>query len=301
MKISTSNLPAGFRWALPVLFMAAILFSACEEENVPKLGSVKFVFSTEECDPALAGTVSIQSKTASVRTESASTAECSRFNPGEKINLEPGTYQYLITSDEGRTWEGSVTVSDGTCEIVTIGCPVTTGLATFWLDQDFGCGSVFVDIPGYETQEIYSYSPGSTPACGDAGFANFELEAGTYSYTAYCSNRSWQGEVSISRNRCKTVLLSAADSEGQDEYGQAVFWINQDFGCGYVTVTVSNQYSETISTFYSSGSPDCGEDGSANFSLAPGTYTYQASCTGYTWPQYSFTVYANECVSTMIQ
>lgn len=289
---------------LSLYLLSILTLFACSDENEPKLGSVKFVFNTQECGTELSGTVTINSKSATVKAESALTAECNRFNPGEKINLEEGSYQYRVESVEGRLWEGTVSLSEGACQIVTIDCPVTTGVATFWMDQDFGCGYVEVYIPGYESQLISSYkSNGIAPECGTEGFASFELEAGTYSYTASCYDRSWQGEVQVSRNRCKTVLLNQTNSEGpEQEYGQATFWMNQDFGCGALTINVSNQYSERITQYYTSGRPSsCSESGNANFTLAPGTYTYQASCDGYTWPQKSFTVYANDCTSTMIQ
>lgn len=298
MKFSTSRLFSPFWRLLPVLLLAIPAFISCQDTSDPKMGSVKFVFNTQECASGLIGTVTIRSKTASVRTENALTAECNRFSQGEKISLEAGMYDYVIQAAEGRSWNGTVTISEGACEIVTIGCPVTTGLATFWLEEDLGCGPVYVSIPGYGTEEIYYYSSGGAPSCESEGYASFELEAGTYPYTASCSYRSWQGEVQVSRNSCNTVLLSEANSGGGG-HGEATFWINQDFGCGPLTINVSNQYTGTINYFYAT-EPSCGAEGCANFTLEPGTYTYQASCSGYTWPQYSFTVYANDCASIQI-
>lgn len=94
-----------------------------------------------------------KSSFAMVKTEHTLTAECSRFSPGEK-KIEARNVPVHNYQRRRRTWEGRASVRDGACEPVTIGCPVTTVLSTFCLDQGFLCGSDFVDIPGYETQEI---------------------------------------------------------------------------------------------------------------------------------------------------
>lgn len=79
---------------------------------------------------------------------------------------------------------------------------------------------------------------------------------------------------------------------GSDGTGNAMFWIAADLGCGPITVLVNGQ-SKTITSFYGT-SPACGTSGCANFTLAPGTYTYSASCSGKTWSN-TITVTAGGC------
>jgi hypothetical protein len=79
---------------------------------------------------------------------------------------------------------------------------------------------------------------------------------------------------------------------GSSSTGNATFWVASDLGCGTITVSVNGQ-SKTISSFYST-SPACGASGCANFTLAPGTYNYSASCSGKTWSN-SITVTAGGC------
>lgn len=74
--------------------------------------------------------------------------------------------------------------------------------------------------------------------------------------------------------------------------GNAMFWIASDLGCGSINVSINGQ-SKTISSFYST-SPSCGASGCANFTLAPGTYNYSASCSGKTWSN-TITVTAGGC------
>ena len=78
--------------------------------------------------------------------------------------------------------------------------------------------------------------------------------------------------------------------------GKATFWTQSDFGCGNITVNISNT-SGTISGYFSSGNPGCDADSSANFQLAPGTYEWTASCSNYNWSG-TITVNADSC-STM--
>lgn len=74
--------------------------------------------------------------------------------------------------------------------------------------------------------------------------------------------------------------------------GQVMFWLNSDLGCGSITVHCNGQ-TKTITGYYAS-SPECGADGSANFTLEPGTYNYSASCSGLSW-EGTVTATAGEC------
>ena len=75
--------------------------------------------------------------------------------------------------------------------------------------------------------------------------------------------------------------------------GQLTFWVSSDFSCGPITVNVSN-YSGTITSYYYTGSPGCNASGCANFNLAPGSYSFNASCSSYTW-QGTVTVTEDYC------
>ena len=66
--------------------------------------------------------------------------------------------------------------------------------------------------------------------------------------------------------------------------GSIVFWISNNFACGYVNVTLSGHGTKTITGFYYSGAPSCGDEHTATFTDLPiGTYTYTASCGSRTW------------------
>jgi hypothetical protein len=197
-------------------------------------------------------------------------------------------YSYSA-SCSGKTWNGTVTVTANGCTKTQLtGSATTTGQAMFWTAADLGCGSITVNCNGV-TRTISSYYSSGAPACGASGAATFDFAPGTYSYSASCSGKTWNGTVTVTANGCsKTQLTGSATTTGQ-----AMFWIASDLGCGNITVTC-NGLSSTISSYYSSGAPTCGASGSATFNLSAGTYSFSAKCTNKTWTG-TITVTANGC------
>jgi hypothetical protein len=76
--------------------------------------------------------------------------------------------------------------------------------------------------------------------------------------------------------------------------GNITFWTKTDIGCGIITVTLNNGQTGTISSYYSGGLSSCGADGSANFTLPAGNYSFTASCSKYKWSN-TFTITAGSC------
>ncbi len=75
-----------------------------------------------------------------------------------------------------------------------------------------------------------------------------------------------------------------SSSSSSSSTGDIMFWVQSDFGCGKISVSIPNKGTKTISSYFSSGVPDCGSSGAANFAdLKPGTYKYTASCNSKTW------------------
>lgn len=93
-------------------------------------------------------------------------------------------------------------------------------------------------------------------------------------------------------NHCGS-LSGGGSGGGGSTTGNIMFWTQSDLGCGQINVTVSGQ-SGTIGSYYSSGAPNCGANGCANFTLPPGTYTFSATCQNYSWNN-TITVTAGGC------
>lgn len=87
------------------------------------------------------------------------------------------------------------------------------------------------------------------------------------------------------------VNLSGDNSSSTD--GNVLFWVSSDLGCGKITVSINGK-SGTISQYYSSGNPNCGDSGNANFTLPVGTYEFTASCSDNIWES-TITVTAGGC------
>jgi len=81
------------------------------------------------------------------------------------------------------------------------------GQITFWMQSDLQCYNVEVSIQGY-SGTITQYYAGGAPGCATVGCANFNLSAGTYSYTARCSDKSWDGSVVITAGGCCMLKLT---------------------------------------------------------------------------------------------
>jgi len=80
---------------------------------------------------------------------------------------------------------------------------------------------------------------------------------------------------------------------GSTSEGDAMFWMQSDFNCGNITVTLNGE-SATISQYFSNGTPSCGVSGCANFSLSPGVYAFSANCSSKKWSG-TITVKAGGC------
>lgn len=84
--------------------------------------------------------------------------------------------------------------------------PNQSGKVTFWINQDFGCGTITVNIGGYSAV-ITSYY-GNVTTCDVNGCANFTLPAGNYNFTASCTGKNWAGTVTVTPNGCFKMQLT---------------------------------------------------------------------------------------------
>lgn len=80
-----------------------------------------------------------------------------------------------------------------------------TGTATFWVNSDLGCGSITVNCNN-QSGTITSYYS-SAPNCGASGCANFTLPPGTYNFTASCTNKTWNGSITVTSGGCSRMRL----------------------------------------------------------------------------------------------
>lgn len=89
----------------------------------------------------------------------------------------------------------------------------------FWIDHDFACGSITVEVKDADGkivsayQNKISYTATSAPACNNVNYgkyATFDLYQGkNYTYKATCTGKTWTGTISVpcEQNQCKNILL----------------------------------------------------------------------------------------------
>ncbi|MBX2828397.1 MAG: hypothetical protein KTR22_09545 [Flavobacteriaceae bacterium] len=78
----------------------------------------------------------------------------------------------------------------------------------FWINQDFGCGPISVEVTGVGGSSITGFF-GSAPTCDNTnGGGNFSnLPIGNYTFTASCTGLQWEGEFTINEGACLQFQL----------------------------------------------------------------------------------------------
>jgi hypothetical protein len=148
------------------------------------------------------------------------------------------------------------------------------GYLTVWTAENCSPNNIVVTV-GTQNATMTEYFPGTAPGCRARGCANFNLPAGTYTYSATNTDTTWTGSVTIAQGTCTFQQLYC-------NTGNVTFWV--DSAANNINVTLDGG-SSTITTAFPTTLPSCGTAGCANFTLHPGTYTYTAitaSNIGYT-------------------
>lgn len=88
----------------------------------------------------------------------------------------------------------------------------TTGDVKFWIGQQLNCGNVSINVSNGSSLTLSQfYQNGTSPSgCDDtsAGGNIFDLDPGSYSYSASCSNLTWSGSFNITAGGCQLIQLT---------------------------------------------------------------------------------------------
>ena len=105
----------------------------------------------------------------------------------------------------------------GTCG--SYGGVVASNTYLFWIDHDFSCGSITVEVKDANGkivtpyQGVISYTSATPPGCSNTNYgkyATFDLYMGkTYTYKATCTGKTWTGTINVpcEQNQCKNIQL----------------------------------------------------------------------------------------------
>ncbi len=107
------------------------------------------------------------------------------------------------------------------------------------------------------------------------------------------STKQWYGFDLKSVSSCPTVPAGGGNP-GTGGNGNIIFYTKSDLGCGNIKVTINNQ-NATMTQYFTSGTPTCGDTGGANFTLPAGNYSYTAECSKYKWGPSQVTITAGQC------
>ena len=188
-----------------------------------------------------------------------------------------------------------------------------TGDSMFGVRLGSGSNTVFLPYPGFVASRsvggTYYLGPEISPHQGHYWTNSTRSEspgqAYIYSPDALTPQSSTSVEQYITKDwafPCRCVADNSGGSSGGSTGGSTgtnrgtiTVWIDKDHGCGIITVTISGVGSKTITSYYSSGTPDCGASGTASFPDLPyGTYSVSATCNNSRWPATNITL-SSDC------
>jgi len=220
------------------------------------------------------------------------------------VILTAGTHTFTATAQSNATWNSTFSITEDVCSMQQItysggggggGGGTSNGNAIFYLNQNSPGGSVTVNCGG-QTKYISTFFS-TTPACGTANAANFNLPVGTYNYTASTSAQSWSGSINVTANSCSSNLLTITGTTGNT--GVLNVW-SSNTSVGTITVTCGG-LTRYITTKYSSA-PTCQASGCAIFDLPFGNYTINASAVGYSWNPFPISITSSgSCYQVRLQ
>jgi hypothetical protein len=100
------------------------------------------------------------------------------------------------------------------------------GQAMFWLASDLGCGNITVICNGVSKVIMGYYT--TAPTCGANNTATFSLDTGTYSYSASCSGKVWNGSITVTNGECSKMQLTSnggTNSSGCSSFNLSGTWV----------------------------------------------------------------------------
>lgn len=129
-----------------------------------------------------------------------------------------------------------------------------------------------------------------TPNCGEEGTCSIPLPNGSYKWTAVGVEEGnyWSGNFSIGSENCKVINIrgpvqrSAEQTTPKVTYQNPIVFGTVSFYDDWkypFEIFIEGRYGSTKTKF--TGVPSCGDEGTAKFSLPPGTYSYKATTYGY--------------------
>jgi hypothetical protein len=188
------------------------------------------------------------------------------------------------------TWSGSVNVAAGECTLFKLNAPTpppppSTGQLSIWTDYS---SQIAVRVDGNAVGTTTTYFSSGTPSCGQAGTITITLPVGSHTITGSSGQYSWNGTANVTAGQCTLFKLNAP---AQQPTGQLSIWTDYST---QIAVRVDGNAVGTTTTYFSSGTPSCGQAGTITITLPAGAHTVTGTSGQYSWNG-SATVVAGQC------
>jgi hypothetical protein len=203
------------------------------------------------------------------------------------VTLPAGSHAVAGTSGSDK-WNITASVAAGQCKLYQLAAPAappppTNGQLSFWTDYQ---SPISINVDGASAGTTNTYFT-SAPACGQSGTVTVSLAPGSHSFTAASGSNTWSGTVSIASGQCTLYKLAAPAAPT----GQLSIWTDYST---QIAVRVDGNAVGNTTTYFSSGTPACGQSGTITVTLPAGAHTVSGISGQYSWNG-SVSVAAGQC------
>ena len=204
------------------------------------------------------------------------------------ISVAPGTH--AVTGASGAsTWNGTATVVAGQCTLFELNAPTGGGTATgqlsLWTNYP---NQIALNVDGIPVGVTTSYFANSTPTCGQAGTVTVTLAAGSHVISGASGSVTWNGTTTVTAGQCTLFELKAPAPTAT---GQLSIWTNY---ANQISVGINGSPVGTLTSYFGSGPPACGQAGTLTVTLPAGSYAVAGQSGAVTWNG-TATVTAGQC------
>jgi len=185
------------------------------------------------------------------------------------------------------TWNGTISIIAGQCTLYELEAPQSpppsaTGQVSIWTDYPNQIG---VRVDGNAAGTLTSYFSNGAPVCGQAGTLTLTLPAGAHGINGVSGSVTWNGTATVVAGQCTLYKLDAPAG------GQISIWTNYPY---QVAVNVDGASVGTLTSYFGTGTPTCGQAGTITVGRAAGLHSVTAQAGQVTWNG-SVTVVAGQC------
>jgi hypothetical protein len=234
----------------------------------------------------------------------ATTTSCDDYGTISKV-LSSGSHQLTAKDSYGSTWNFPVSVIEGECttqklyktkDVKPNPYGAGNGKIYFYKTCSY-CPDLEVSIDGFYIGLLSkTFSSSNSPSCDEYGTLSKVLSAGTYNYSAKDSYGStWSNSLTVYEGECSPKGLQKTNDVKPNPYGgdngKASIWtsVGERFD-----IYLDNNYQGNVTQYFSSGQPNCGQDGTLSVVLPAGQYSFSAKGSRNNWTG-TLTVYKGEC------